>query len=596
MNEDFSQQGNPEDSHQLETQIQALKFFAGIIAPSDIEVRINQGNDAFFRHDTQTIVIGAKLVEKFEATEPEKEFIYFHELAHFVQYMSDPTTYKEIFELIEEKAKGSSSLKRIWGEIFFNRLLDIHSNAIVRRRSTIFDQGESQENTPQELYDKLFQETEMSANPLSSQLINYLIMRMMSPQREININPQVLEIINKPFKFLGKDYSGLEEYVRQFLYNPETKLRTLLFSIKHTIMPIYEELLKQDIDQGREHEILEAQADPLFERFDPTNPDNFSDVDKYINEKNESASERSKRYQHEQFNNDMRNKGFTEEQIYEMCERKKRTDTMVNELKNLWWMLIQQSTSSSSQVAIPGFTSGSSIDPQAVLAQIPIIMTNPSEAQIFKRSSIEEAVQISPKKISFNLAIDASGSMFEGKGNKINEAKDVLYAISQSLVLFYKEGKLNNPEFPVEIDLNIVAFGTEAKLLLSESINDNSVGTEERIWRGIGTLMDMNTTKDSEALKILLEQIRTTSSDEETLKILFEITDGETKTPDESTKLKRELEGLGTIAKAVQIVSNYNQQDTFKRVWGEDGLRLHDINDLKKTIEQLLVGIIQSRS
>ncbi|QQG44812.1 MAG: VWA domain-containing protein [Candidatus Roizmanbacteria bacterium] len=608
---------------EIRKHVESLQWASEVMAGTGIKIRVYPGKKAFFTHeDTPTAHFGSQLSEKLQLTTPERVFVLGHEIGHFLQYLEDPITYKQVFEIIKAKAGDNPAHKRAWKK-FFNIYLDLNDNNRIVKRMQAFQPGEKWQETPTELYDKkLFPGADYSQRPHHSQLLDYTIKKLMVPDAQINVSPQVAQVLAQPIDFLGTHYDSMEDFIRAEVQQAPS-LASAIFSLKNVVMPVFEKLLQDDIDNNRsqkpknaEGEDNEEEDGDIDEDFDPTDADNFKEVDKYLDKKNRSSSQNAKENQRKDFEERMKNCGHSDEEIQTMWERKERTAQVINNLKDLWWRLIQKSFQESLQ-AIPGFTSGTRVNFSSIPGQLANLLSNPASAAIFEKDlMVPSGEEIHPKEIVIMLPVDYSGSTFQSGQKIINLEEDAEYAIGQSLILFTKEGQINNTVFPVRVSLMIVPYGTRAFTSYNRRISDNPQQSEDNLLdTTINSHQCLDGTYDYSAFKQVLDELSKlpASDPKDTLRILIEITDGATEKPEDGKGAIKLLEEKGVICRAIQIPPDYSiinlpdeikekmvdkpvenslHDDPFQFEWGEKGQKLRRIEDLLPTLEKLLADIL----
>jgi hypothetical protein len=577
-----------------------------------------KGDKAYFTHDPgpPTVVLGGAFAEERQLEESERLFVNGHEFIHYLQFASDRETYKRVFRITKEKGQGDPLREKAW-ERFFNVFLDIHDNAQLIKRSVVFREGQRLEQIPRDLYgDKLFPGTDYTSNPHCIQLMDYCLRRMMVPGEDIEVVDEVRQVLDEPVLFFGQPYRDLESFVRERFFSERTSLKEWMFSLKNVLMPKFEELLKNDLAHGRlTAENLEL--DDNFPGFNPTDPDNFKDIDKYLEDKEKSAADRAKERAKEKFTERMKDQDYSQEQIEEMWDRKERCAPVVEKMKSFWWYLIGSSMKYD-MARRSRFKTGSSVSPQALQSQMAVFLTDPSKAEIMERSVvIPTGVEIRPKQINLRLMIDASGSMFSNE-SRIQAAKDAQYALAQSLILFAREGQINNEDnFPVEVNLQLIAYGTDARnqlvagkggeeQVLKElsllNVSKDPLASFDLLQKALMGLSDLGGTCNSDAFIMVEDSIdrqiaRGELAEQDMVDIVLEITDGGTQTLDEAKEIRKRIKEKERVSKGIQIAESLqdNERQTFIDLYGEDGHQLKSLDELLPTCLKLLAEVLIAR-
>src|SRR5579859_1035371 len=374
-----------------------VRVVAGVMTsgqPVGIEIDRNpQAKGAYFTHDPYpTIHLSVAQAERMGFNSKEKVWVGGHEAGHHVQYLSDPVAYEKTFKLAKDWAKGDKNLQGVWHR-FFNVFLDVHVNALVERRVAPFQKGGSDQDIPAELYrNKLFKNEGLDRGPRCYQLIHALLRRMMVPDEAVNITPEVQAVIDQPVEFMGTKYPSLEVLVQERFSNADIPLERAVFAMQHAIKPIFEKLLAEDLAENPN--AFDEDAETGAEGYDPmsndaSDPENFKDVKKYVKDKNKTAAERAKEKSEERIRTKLNAiPELTEGQKTEIVERSFRMSDTVQRVKKMWWRLIQKNTEYQQQER-SGFTSGLDLDTTQVVQQLPTLLTNPSQAEIFQRNRYE---------------------------------------------------------------------------------------------------------------------------------------------------------------------------------------------------------------
>jgi len=330
-----------------------------------------------------------------------------------------------------------------------------------------------------------------------------------------------------------------------------------------------------------------------------------------------------------------RGAGFSEEETNTMLEIKKSTEEVAKRMRDLWRQFIQKSFEIERKKQAR-FKSGSTVDPGRLSAELPKILGgDPSEARIFSRYTAEQKETVyKPKRITLDLVIDLSGSMHSGSGEKMRSTQEAVYSLLESLVSFYNKERQNFPsdkEFPVSIDYRALGFGSEVRELTDRTDRERESrqkdaqkkDLKEEIWRAVLRMQenDLGGTEDAPALRMIADDIdEETERDlenEEEIKVVLEITDGETTTPDTTSSFISDLNDVANVyCRGIQIPGSYVASEeegaesddpqkppeikepsgTFEAVWGNDwGKKLEDISALKETVQAVLHDALEDK-
>jgi hypothetical protein len=631
----MEQFNNIENIQRVKEYFELLRPLARVFSGYGVyELRIDPRSETFaFDHRRREIVVSPRLIEELNLEIEEKKYAFLHELGHLIQLFQNPQVYLESFEIpkkkAEEKKENEYAYQRAWRN-FFNVFNDIHANSMIRALMPIYQRGERLERLPANLYSrKLFPERDYSQDPLSVQFLNYLLRRMMVPDEEVIISERVKREIEQRLSFFGTDYDSLEAFVREEIFNPAKTIKEIMFILKEFLMPIYEKLLEEDAKEGRLQEI------PFSIGEIPMDSDIsekvIEEIVEGIKETQKSGEEKYRENQRKRFKEWAEGKGFSEEEIKRFEGIQERTLKIISDLEDLWQNFIQKSVEIA-RGKVAGFKRGASISPQELIKELPVLLTQPSEAKIFVRYLPEtKSESIKPRKINLELIVDLSDSMDEKKREAVQE---VAYAINKSLINFYRTGALSvvdqGIEFPVTINYRILGFGGSVEELTETTEEEKKERVkkdrpnrdlDEELLRAILKIEKINLggTKDALALEdvknSITPEIRAGLENGDEILVILEITDGETDTTQKSKALVHEFNSIPNVyCRAIQIpgpiYSEKPKGETpeerlkppevlpltgkFKEVWGEKwGKRLENLEVLKETVIAILYDALK---
>jgi hypothetical protein len=628
------EQFNIENIQRVKEYFELLRPLARVFSGYGVyELRIDPRAKTFaFDHQRREIIVSPRLIEELNLETEEKKYIFLHELGHLIQLFQDPQSYLELFEIPKKKAEevkeNKKAYQRAWRN-FFNTFMDIHVNSMIRALMPIYQRGERLEKIPRDLYSqKAFPETNYSQLPLSSQFLYYLLRRIMVPDEEVIISERVRREIEQRLSFFGIEYDSLEDFVREEIFNPTKTIKEIMFILGEYLMPIYEKLLEEDAKEGRLQEIPVLIGEVSMDG--DISEDVIEGIAKGIKETQKSGDEKYKENQRKRFEEWAKGKGFSEEEIRRFEEIQERTLKIISDLEDLWRNFFQRSVEIG-RGKVTGFKTGTSISPQELIRELPVLLTQPSEAKIFTRYLPEtKSESIRPRKINLVLIVDLSGSIDEEKRKAVQE---VAYAINKSLINFYRTGALSvvdqGIEFPVTINYRISGFGSSVKELTETTDEEKKERTkkdrpnrdlDEELLRAILKIEKINLegTQDSLALQEVKDsitpEIKSNLENGDEILVILEITDGETATPQESKTLVQEFNSIPNVyCRAIQIPGpTYSEKPkgetpeerlkpevlpptgTFKEVWGENwGKRLKKLEVLKETVTAILYDALE---
>jgi hypothetical protein len=624
-----------EGEKEIKEYFESLRPLARVFSGYGVyELEVDPEAESFaFDHRKKKVIVSPKLIENLNLEREEKKYVFLHEMAHLVQLFQDPESYLESFEIPKKKAEkekeNKEAYKRAWHN-FFNTFFDVHANSIVRALMPLYQKGERLEKLPENLYSKkAFPERDYSKAPFSVQFLNYLLRRVIVPQEDVVIDERVKREIEQKINFFGREYESLEKFVKEEIFNPAKTIKEEMFIFKEFLMPIYEKLLKEDAKEGRIEEIPEFIGE--FPMDSDLSEETTGKIIEGIKETEKSPNEKYKEKQKEKFEAWAKGKGFSKEEIKRIEEIQERTLKIIGDLEELWRNFIQKSVEIE-EMKVAGSKKGVTISLPELIKELPILLTQPSEAKIFTRYLPEiKSESIKPRKINLELIVDLSGSMDEEKRKAVQE---VAYALNKSLINFYRTGNLSvvdqGIEFPVSINYRILGFGDSVKELTETTDEEKKERTkkdrpnrdlDEELLKAVLKIQKINLggTQDSLALEkvknSITPEIRSSLENGDEILVILEITDGETATPQQSKNLAQEFNAIPNVyCRAIQIPGAiYSEKPkgkipeerlkppevlpptgTFKEVWGEDwGKRLEDLGVLKETVIAILYDALK---
>jgi len=644
MNEQLST--NPQESqNELSGSGQETKEYLQTLRPlgavfsqyGAYGLRIDPEAPSFaFDHRQKEIVVSPKLVKQLNLADEEEKYVLLHELGHLIQLFQNPDCYLKSFEIPKKKAEESdeANYQKAYDH-FFNTFLDINANSFIRAQIPLYQRGERLENLPEDFYSKkLFPETDYRQLPSSMQFLNFLIRRTMAAHQEIQISEEVQEEIQTPISFFGKRFANLEEFVRAEIFNPEMTIDDLMFRLKEVLMPAFERLLEKDRKEGRLTQIPDQlSAVPMDGDL---SPETIGEIAQDVKEAKKPADKKYQDKINEQLRRKWQERGFSQREIKTIEGIRERTVKAVGDLEDLWNSFIQKSVKIARE-KVPGFSRGAAIAPEKLLSELPVLLTQPSEAQIFSRYLPEtRAEAIQPKRIRLVLIADLSGSMDNKKRQAV---QDVAYSLNKSLINFARSGQLavagEGREFPISIDYQIIGFGSSTVELTERTTKEEQKrekkdtpqkDLDEELLRAILKIqrIDLGGTEDNLALEKMKNSLTPQVIEElergDEILVAIEITDGETASAAVSQKLVKEFNAqTGIYCRAIQIPGSvYSEKPepaegpraeppeerwqpevlpptgTFKEVWGEEwGKRLENLTVLKETVVAILYDALR---
>jgi hypothetical protein len=195
----------------------------------------------------------------------------FHELSHFADLRSDPEGYISQFDGAKSKAikLAPEIIQRAQGIIpnvsekavishiesrinrFNNIANDIYVNRLVQNRSPKYEKGSKGEKKIENLYSSdLFKGTDYRKLPLHEQFGYYLLRKTMVPGEDIQVSPDIEQIMKTKIKFGKYELTPME--VAALLRpqkNKDTKASVRAKIVESTLEPIFIKLLMQDYNE-----------------------------------------------------------------------------------------------------------------------------------------------------------------------------------------------------------------------------------------------------------------------------------------------------------------------------------------------------------
>jgi len=532
---------------------------------------------------------------------PGRLFAFSHELMHFAQALQDPDAYLGTFETAEKEAKKyagkypgmQASIERSFRR-FFNVFLDIHDNAMVLNRNTLLQGGDGKEKV-REVYRKLFPEDDLSRRPLNEQFINSVIMQIMEPGREIKLSEQVEDKLSKPFKYLGIEYSSLQDFIKEYIFAPTDSFTRVVQRIEKVLLPIYKEFLEQDLRQGtyREPE-PEHKSDIGSSGTDESMKEFAEAAKKSKKEATKSSSESAQERMREKAMESLKEKGFSGEDASRILDIRMRTNDVWKDMMDLWERFFVNSKIPVRQFG--GRYMSGRLTPRGVMRSLSGILASPQDARPFERKRvIDEEEEWKPKKVSLIFLIDQSGSMGKEQREAMQEA---VYAIYQSFLQFQRDKILADGVAHATGFARIIGYGDKpvdlfplsGKEKQKREIDPGSPGLTDRLMRALlGMKKNLGSTNSAAALKIALKEAmlsKESLADGEEIMIVIELTDGDPNSEVDSRDTVAKLNRLsGVFARGIRFGGS---SSSFRSIYGEHGEPINDISKLKPMLMRML--------
>lgn len=615
-----------------------LEFFRRLVSDGELilgrlgfGIRIDRSIPTLaFDHTRRDVLINPDFIEKKKLTPNEQRYVFGHEIAHFVQLVSDSDTYLKTFEIAKRRSDDykekntQQAVRQAWNK-FFNVFLDVHDNAIVDARSLWTQSLPESDHPRQTLYQNLTS-GDLKGSPKTEQF-NFAILRkvMLGVESDVDVDDDVAAIINVPYRYGGKTFNSVAHFVKEHFFDPNLPLHVLLSKLNRTLIPLYESLVKDDIASGK----IFAQTRTVELTGDGQDGDEIGKIVDAIKKSHESGSERAKRNANEAYEKGMSGEGFSKTEISTLQDIRENTRDVFQALVELWDAFIQR-TVASDVIKETGFVSGEDVDIPAFVRELPRLFTEPDQARIMERS-VNEPIRESekPKTIHLCLILDLSGSMNDEKRRAVQE---VAYSLTRSLIQFRQDKKNGmDDQFGdiFDINLRLIGFGSSSQDLFDrehveiseQRISDNNPHElEARLARAVLRIksVDLGATCDDDALQMALDDISRPETkrqfdQDDGVAVVIEITDGETTTATTSQQIVNGLNRQKNVyARAIKIpgllqadqpvVDPTHDQSpivdasaAFETVWGKHGKRLDALSELKRVMIDILFAALKER-
>ncbi len=538
-----------------------------------------------------------------ETEELNRLFVFSHELMHFAQALEAPEKYLSTFDIAEEKAKefsekyevNYSNLQKSFKK-FFNIFLDIDDNGKVVRRNKRLQNDSGQEATCG-LYKKLFPENNLTDSPLNEQYMYGAIIKAMDKNREVELSPEIITLLDGEFQYLGKNYRSLMEFIESEIHNPDIPFEKSLFRIKKILQPRFEELLKKDLEAGN------YRAPQDEEGLDGgIGEGTIKDFIEGVLKEKISTKDRAKLQIKKDFEKKAKQGGFSERDIREMEKVMRNTDNVWPQMIDLWEKFFSISRSYIDKEE-GYFYSGQTFSTTKFVRDFPEFVKDPGSVKSFKRNiATEEKESWNPKKVSLLFSTDLSGSMDDSKRQAVQEA---YYCIAKSFIQFQRNQiiKDNKEKSPVEAYIRNIGFGSSMQDLLeltseekeNRIIDPSDETLDKRIWQSILDIGTVNLSGNNDPA-YLVELKEEAMKSEEALKndkeamVIIELTDGDpdANVKNEGKKVVKELNGMKNVfCRAIRIGGSSND---FEEIWGDGGELLpnNEVTKLKEVFIKIL--------
>lgn len=569
-----------------------------------------------FDHSTWTAKIGFSQLDALGIRghhNQKIDYIVLHELAHFLQLMSDPVKYKEIIN----EGTRADGLGKVYFRLY-NALLDVFVNlhschvAPIHRQS-----GECMlSKEAQSLYrDHLFSERDLRKAPLCVQFQDYLLLGglgLLNPEVEkadpkgpYQFSPEVLEVCDNPIQGVGGIkyrnaaeaaksimWDGVFEYGTGQIQWPEM-LSTQKYAIDAVLRPLFEQFLTLDQKNG-----TKIPDDIGGDLSNPTSLDNIDKIIEGVAERNKSPAERAQDQAREQIAEHTQNQAVADS-FYQLLKEVAGT---TEEFFNLWNRLREKKITMMKTSEPRKMQGALSIDD--VIEGFGDVQSRPHEAQVFDLERVEPHVTYQPRVIQLYLVLDLSTSM----DTHLNQIKRMFTAIGASCARFNNECIVSHT--PQEMELVIMGYSDD-HIPIADCGALAHIGKLVAPFAKIATVSGTSSHFTLRKLADLLKQEQHTA---DTLRMVIELTDGDTSKPDESKEAIDDMRLAGARVCGVKINGAVvadapphamwrnrddeskqpppRPQNAFQEQWGADGIEIPSVKACPGALLRKLGDII----
>jgi hypothetical protein len=519
------------------------------------------GEKTCFDHTRDTVIIGVAQLKTIGVTTPALiDYVVLHEIGHFCEYHQDPEGYLKINAEAKRRADiGTPAEGKLYFQLY-NCLQDIYVNQNTADRAPQYRNNEHRDGAKfsaeiVDLYrNGAFKERDFSDRPRCMQFAHYLLNLGMGVADDIKLAPEVRAVIDSGVTLFGQRLS-FQELIDTYLLPAVGERSPKGWSasmtqrgavIEHAVVPIFDKLLALDKQQGRNLEVPDMNPLAAIEPDADAIEAAAKSAKQKIAEKNLTPAERNERERGKQANAIAEAAGLTPEQGAEFAAALQRMQPVIHELV-AEFMELRHPVSTWRTVLEGPFRRGSELSISAAIEHFDQVQERPGEAPIFLRTTPVEEVQYLPRKVRLWVVPDLSGSMKEN----LEALRDVTVALAASMVTLSQQAEYTNTEMSGE--LGVIGFHEHAVPLIEPA---PGIALQSVAAAFPKITADGNDTCDHTALEeVLLRVKRLQGADPagETLDILVEITDGETRDAARSRELLRSMQALGMIVGAIYI-------------------------------------------
>ena len=673
----------PEYQREAQAMVDSYRRFFQTFA-KDVSLRFKLSDKFYIDLENGEVNLAAQWFTERGYSREQILWANLHELSHFRDLSEDPERMMENFDYIQARAKktgatildkwqqkyGASDPEFVDGlekqrpasrkdpqktmnateqaayqihHTFYNIFDDVYVNNLVARKAPRYEPGTIGGNQVNALYrNSLFPKTDYAELPRHMQFLYKLLREEMVPDEAVSIRDDVKEALERKIQFQGKEYNA-KEIVENFVKprgNRDTKAGQRYFVLQKTLEPIFEDLLKKDLDewdpqkqkkqkgeQGKgepeKGDGSPKDANPFggdYEEFNDKNPDQFNpeDIKDWVekaegDKKKGEAADRTKKIDEgktaQEKAKDAQGKldeawceknNIKPEALRRFRQIEREVAPYLEELTKLWQRIIFGSMKKMERATAGHFKAGTELDIGKVIEKWPEIQKgDPAEVEVMKKTVTEERLIQRPELIRVRLVGDMSGSMNADKRHILQQCFVLLLSSLREFETYLNLTR-SQTKTKLEIDTEGWIFGDNAqkiKKLRSESgVEDEQVDIVkifEHLENTIGN------TYDNTALEKILEEIspeeRDKISQEKIMEMVFEVTDGGSSDAAAARRAVDALDAASIVTRTFQIGETSDEEKAvFNSVWNanrEDKLGEivgKDIQNLLPAIAELL--------
>jgi hypothetical protein len=417
---------------------------------------------------------------------------------------------------------------------------------------------------------------------------------------QYTFSQEIEDIFDKPIVGPGRRITTVSDFINQYLTPSYTsgrspnqdELKIQKYVIDKYLKPIWESLLKRDIEAGRTITVKEELIDGDISDED------VERISRIKKERQKDSNDRAKDLAKRQLDDVLSD--VPEKERDDFFKTLDELKPVIAELVEIWRRIVRP-TDHISKELVDGQTDGS-VNVKNAINRFADLQNNPSTARVFEKRKIVHTISHEPKNIDLYLLLDLSGSM----GELIPAIKKTFTAIGASIISFNEAAKAQGLD--VSISLNIVGYSDGAKSILSGDLDIRSM------VKAFEKLVTYGGTSSHKGLSLILDSwnhlTRSDPNYSERLNILVEVTDGETSSPESSKKYINELANENFICGGIKFTSGYkpdgnesevkrsthepfSPHDTFREIWGNRGKTISHIGLLTKTIAGFLKEVLE---